>query len=271
MKTYVITGVTGAVGKAAALELAKGEHQLILLARNKSKLDNVINEIKTASGNKNIEGLIVDFADLSSIKKAAAEIKSRLTKLDGLVNIAATYKAKRELTKDKLESMFAVNHLSVFVLTNELLPLINASPGARILTVSAPSTTKLNFDDLQGEKKFSALSAFGASKMGNLLYTYALARKMNGIGTAAMVFHPGLVKSDLTREMPAALRFLFKLISKKPEKAGHAIAQLMTSNKFLDVNGKFFDSDFKELKPPGYSADKDVQEKLWKLSEELVK
>jgi short-subunit dehydrogenase len=270
MKIIAITGATGAVGKAAALELAKNGHSLILIGRNAEKLKQLETEIR-AAGNSNVETFIADFTDLSSIKKVGERIKNTHTKLDGLINIAAVYKAKRELTKDNMETMFAVNHMATFVLTKELLPLINATNGARILTVSAPSFTKLDFNDLQSEKKFSAFTAFGASKMANHLFTYALSRRMSGISTAAMVFHPGLVRSDLTKEMPFFLRFLFSIISKKPQKAGSAIAELITASKFNDVNGKFFDSDFKELKKPGYSGDNDIQEKLWKLSEELAK
>jgi NAD(P)-dependent dehydrogenase (short-subunit alcohol dehydrogenase family) len=270
MKTFVITGVTGAIGKAAALELAKAGNKLILVGRNKSKLDEVAKELKAAGGQE-IESVIADFGNVASVKKAAAEIKTKNTKLDGLINIAAAYKANRELTNDKFEYMFGINHMSVYVLTNELLSLINATPGARILTVTAPSSTPLNFDDLHGSKKYSAFNAFGASKMANHLFTYALSRRMHGIGTAAVAFHPGLIKSDLIREMPFFVRTLLTLISKKPDKPGHAIAQLMTASHFNNVNGKFFDSNLKELKKPGYSGDEGVQEKLWKLSGELVK
>jgi NAD(P)-dependent dehydrogenase (short-subunit alcohol dehydrogenase family) len=269
MKIIAITGATGAVGKATALELAKKGHRLILIGRNVEKLKNVEEEIR-ADGNSNVETFIADFTDLLSVKKVAEKIRNTHTKLDGLINVAAVYRAKRELTKDKLELMFGVNHMSVFVLTKELLPIINSTNGSRILTVSAPSFTKLNFDDLQGENKFNAFNAFGASKMANHLFTYALARRMNGISNAAMVFHPGIVKSDLIKEMPAFLRFLFGLIGKKPQKAGKAIAELLTASRFNDVNGKFFDSNFKELKQPGYSGDTDVQELLWKKSEELA-
>jgi NAD(P)-dependent dehydrogenase (short-subunit alcohol dehydrogenase family) len=271
MKTYVITGVTGAIGKATASELAKGGNKLILLGRNKSKLDSVINELRSANPDSQLEAVVTDFSDLSTVKKAGAEIKSKLTQLNGLVNIAATYKAKRELTKDKFEYMFGVNHLAPFVLTNELLNLINTTPNAKVLTVSAPSSTQLNFEDLQGEKKFSGFNAFGASKMANLLFTFALSRRMHGLGATSLAFHPGLTKSELTREMPMIVRGLLKMISHKPEIPGHSIAQLMNSTTFTDMNGKFFDFKLKEKNKPGYSGDENVQEKLWKLSEELVK
>jgi NAD(P)-dependent dehydrogenase (short-subunit alcohol dehydrogenase family) len=269
MKTFVITGVTGAIGKATATELAKGENRLILVGRNKSKMDELIKEIK-AAGNNNVECVTADLSDLNSVKKAAEEIKGKTDKLHGLINIAAAYKAKREITKDKLEYMFGVNHMAVFVLTKELLGLINSTPGARVLTVSAPSSTSLNFDDLQGQRKYSAFNAFGASKMANHLFTYALSRRMHGIGSAAMVFHPGLIKSDLIREMPFFLRILLNLISRKPDKPAHAIVQLLTASHFNDVNGKFYNSDLKELKKPGYSGDETIQEKLWKISESIA-
>jgi NAD(P)-dependent dehydrogenase (short-subunit alcohol dehydrogenase family) len=270
MKTYVITGITGAIGKATAKELAAAKHHLILIGRNRQKLDSLVNELKTSTSNPNIEALLADFDNLSSIRKAAAHIREHQPKIDGLINIAAAYRAKRELTKDGLEYMFGVNHMAVFLLTKELLPLLNASPGARVLTVSAPSSTALNFDDLKGDKKYSPLNAFGASKMANHLFSYALSRKMTGHGNASIVFHPGLIKSDLIREMPGPLKFLLNLISGKPEKPARAIARIMTSDAIPQPNGKFFDSSLKELKPPGYSADRTVQDKLWNVSEALL-
>jgi NAD(P)-dependent dehydrogenase (short-subunit alcohol dehydrogenase family) len=270
MKTFVITGATGAIGKATAIELAKPGNKLILLGRNKEKLDNVIKEIKSATANANIEGVIVDFSDITSVKKAASQIKNKITQLHGLINIAACYKAKRVFTKDLFESMFGVNHIAVFVLTKELLSLINATPGAKVLTVSAPSSTPINFSDLNGEKKFSAFTAFGASKMANLLFTFALSKRMHGVGTSAIAFHPGLTKSSLTHEMPFFVRGLLNLISHKPEKPAHSIAQLVSGVHFNDMNGKFYDHKFKELPKPGNSSDETIQERLWKVSEEIA-
>lgn len=270
MKTFVITGATGAIGKATAMELAKSGNKLILVGRNKNKINDVIKEIGSATGNSNLESVIADFSDLASVRAAGNSIKNKITQLNGLINIAAAYKAHRENTKDCYEYMFGVNHIAVFALTIELLSLINATPGAKVLTVSAPSTTELNFNDLNAEKKFSSFNAFGASKMANLLFTFALTKRMHGIGTAALAFHPGLTKSDLTREMPFLVRMFLRLISHKPEKPGHAIAQLMTTTHLNDVNGKFFDFNLKELKRPGYSGDSDIQEKLWKISEEIL-
>jgi len=186
-----------------------------------------------------------------------------------LVNIAAIYRANRELSKDGLEMMFATNHMGPFVLTNELLDMLKQSKPARIVTVAAPSTTKLNFDDLQGEKKYSSMYSFGGSKMMNLMTNYALAKKLEGTGVTTNTFHPGLVKSDLVKEMKGPLKLIVNMMSTKPNKAAHALSELVTSEKYTNVNGKFFDFKGKEKKSSAYSHDPIMQEKLWNISTEL--
>ena len=265
----LITGVTGAIGGAAALEIAKTGATVVLLARNKNKLEQVKKEIVAKSGNNDIDIIVADLSEIASVKNAVTIFKQKYNRLDALVNVAAVYNGKRETTKDNLEAMFAINHLAPFILTNGLLDLLKESKG-RITTVSAPSTTKLNFDDLQGVKKFGALSAFGASKTMNLMFTYAMARRLEGTGVTATVLHPGVVKSDLTTEMPAILKFIFGLFAGKPDKAAAMLTALATDKKYETVNGKFFKYDGKELKSSSYSYDQVLQEKLWRLSEHLA-
>jgi NAD(P)-dependent dehydrogenase (short-subunit alcohol dehydrogenase family) len=165
--------------------------------------------------------------------------------------------------------MFTINHLAPFVLTTRLTDLLKASKPARIITITAPSVTKLNFDDLQGEKKFSALNAFGASKMMNLLFTYSLARRLEGTGVSASALHPGLVRSDLTNEMPSILRNITRLMSGKPDNAARMICSLSIGANYPDINGKFYKFSGKELRSSAYSYDKELQDKLWLISEQL--
>jgi NAD(P)-dependent dehydrogenase (short-subunit alcohol dehydrogenase family) len=269
-KTVLVTGVTGAIGKATAIELAKNNCKVILLARNEEKLKAAEAEIKKISGNNDIDHVIADLSEIKSVKNAVEEIKKKTSSLDALVNVAAIYKKQHTLNSKGLEHTFVTNHLAPFALTEGLLPLIKSSKG-RVVTVSAPSTTKVNFDDLQSRKKYSAgfLGSFGATKMMNILFTYALARRLEGSGASAMVFHPGLVKSDLTRDMPALMNFIFKSMSAAPDKAAKMLSDLAINEKYQDNNGKFFKFDGKQIKSSGYSYDKEVQEKLWKVSEEL--
>ncbi len=268
-KTVLISGATGTIGRAVALEIAKTGAATVILARNKSKLESVKNEISLSSGNEKIDILCADFSDISSVKNATDEFKQKYDRLDALINVAAIYKNKREISSDNLELMFAVNHLAPFILTTRLLDLLSASKPARIITISAPTVTKLQFDDLQGEKKFSALSAFGASKMMNLMFIYALARRLEGQGVSSSAFHPGLVKSELTREMPSLLRSLTRLMSGKPDKAARILCRLAVDGNPADLNGKFYKFSGSEIKSSPYSHDKELQEKLWAVSLEL--
>jgi NAD(P)-dependent dehydrogenase (short-subunit alcohol dehydrogenase family) len=269
-KTVLITGVTGTIGKAAATELAKDNCRLILLGRDMGRLSAVKSEIAALTGNNDLDIYVADLSEPESIRQTVRNIKRKYTYLNVLVNVAGVFKNKRLENSAGLEYMFATNHLGPFVLTNELLDLLKSGKG-RIINISAPSTTKINFDNLQGKNKFSTgfLGLFGASKMMNIMFTYALARRLDGSGVSAIVFHPGLVKSGLTNEMPAILDFIFKRISSKPDKAAGMIRHLAFEEEFESKNGKFFQFQGKEIKSAKYSYDQGLQEKLWTISEQL--
>lgn len=226
-----------------------------------------------ASGNGDIEFFLADLSEPKSIKKAVNEVKKKYRELNALINVAAIFKSKRLENSAGLEYMFATNHLGPFILTTELIELLKAGGPSKVITVSAPSTTKINFGDIQGTKTFSAgfMNAFGASKMMNLMFTYALARRLKGTGVTTNVLHPGLVKSDLTKEMPAVLYFIIRQFSGTPEKAAKMISRLVMDPQYSDSNGIFFKADGTQLKSSTYSYDTVIQEKLWILSENLAK
>ncbi len=272
-KTVVITGATGAIGKATALELAKNNCAVIILGRNSEKLLKVKSEIIQVTNNYDIDAVVADLSEPKSIKQAVAEIKRKHTSLNALVNVAAIFTKSRTENSQGLEYTFATNHLGPFILTNELLDLLKAGKPARVVTVSAPSTTKINFDDINGKKKFSSgfLGSFGASKMMNLMFTYALARRLEGTGITTSVFHPGLVKSDLTKDMPKLLYYIFKTISSAPDKAAKMLCSLAVDKKYENSNGTFFKYDGKGIKSHKYSYETGLQEKLWTVSEQLSK
>lgn len=269
-RTVLITGATGSIGGAAAYEIAKSNVHLILQARNLQKLEALQKDIKEKSGNPEIDILIGDLSNVADIKKTAADFKNKYGKLDVLVNVAAIYRANRELSKDGLEMMFATNHMGPFVLTNELLDVLKQSDEGRIVTVAAPSSTKLNFDDLQGEKKYSSMYSFGGSKMMNLMTNYSLAKKLEGSKVTTNTFHPGLVKSDLVKEMKGPLKMIVNMMSIAPDKAGKGLSELAVSDKYKGVTGKFFDFKGKEKKSSAYSHDPQIQEKLWNASMEIA-
>lgn len=268
-KIVLVTGETGSIGGAMSRVFANTGATVIMMGRDKTRLGATVEAVRSQTRNSNVEGIIADFADLGSVRQAAQQFSEKYPCLNVLINNAAVFKGKRVLTPAGLETMFCVNHLGPFFLTNLLLPSLKAGSPARIFNVSAPSTTSLDFQDLQGEKKFSAFRAFGASKMANLLFTYDLAKKLDGAGINANVYFPGLVKSGLVREMPRLVTFIFGLISKPPEEAAEGILHLSSAPALEKTTGKMFKFK-KEVKSNAYSHDPENQKKLWIESAKLA-
>jgi NAD(P)-dependent dehydrogenase (short-subunit alcohol dehydrogenase family) len=185
------------------------------------------------------------------------------------VNNAAVMKRERTVTADGFETMFAVNHLAPFLLTQLLLPALEAAAPGRVITVSAPSNVALDFGDLQQARAFSWLKAFGASKMCNLLFGFELARRMDSSKVVSHVVHPGLVKSSLLKEAPGVMNFLAQLFSGKPDAAAKSIAWLATAPETAQQTGKFWKGRA-ELKAAPYARAPENMQRLWDESARLV-
>lgn len=268
-KVYVVTGATSGLGKAVALELARTGATVILVARDPEHGAQVQREISNAINNPNVELELCDLSNLSSVRNLAVILKNQYDKIDVLINNAGVYKRRRAVTLDGFEEMFATNHLGPYLLTRYLLDRLRSSNSARIINVTAPSTTELNFDDLQGEGQFNPLNAFGATKMANLLFSFELARRLQDTNVRVNAVHPGLVRSSLMREAPAPLRFLIWLIGSAPEQAARYVVSLATESAFENTHGKFLRKG-EEVEPPAYALDPDVQQRLWEVSENLT-
>ena len=269
-KVYVVTGITSGLGKAIALALAKTGETVVLVARDADRGAQVVKETSFATQNPNLDLQLCDLASLSSVRNLATIINNRYEKLDVLINNASVYKRNRETTIDGYETMFATNHLGPFLLTYLLMDKLLASGSARIINITAPSTTQLNFDDLQSEKNFNPLTAFGASKMANLLFTYELARRMENRGTSVNAVNPGLMRTSMAKEAPAPLRLIRWLFSSSPNSAAEDIVKLATAQEFADTRGKFLRKG-KEVEAAEYALNPAIGLKLWKISEQLTK
>jgi NAD(P)-dependent dehydrogenase (short-subunit alcohol dehydrogenase family) len=271
MKNIIITGATGSIGKASAIALARQENvKLIIAGRNSSKLKQLKQELQSINKNCDPDLVELDLGNINSVKNAAENIRQKYPQIHGLVNVAAIYKQKRETNSSGHEMMFATNHLGPFLFTKLLLDNIKNTAGSKVLTVSAPSSTAIDFENLNGEKKFSAFGAFGASKMMNLLFAFKLSHELGKNSQASIAFHPGLVKSDLLHEGPGLMKGFFRMISSPPEKTAQAIASLVTEGDAASQNGKFFDKNLKELKAASRAYDQGVQDQLWRRSVELT-
>jgi NAD(P)-dependent dehydrogenase (short-subunit alcohol dehydrogenase family) len=253
MARIVISGATGAVGGAAAAVLAKEGHELVLLGRDPNRLSAAAHGLLGLRNGVVIETADCDLSSLASVRKAAADLNARFPRIDALVHSAAVFLHDRKVTAEQNEVMFATNHLGPFLLTNLLLHRLRASAPARVVVVSAPSTTELDFGDLQGDKKWGALSQFGRTKMANLLFAYGLARRETATQVTSNVLYPGLSG----------------MMSKSPEGAGNALAWLTVHPSLATTSGQFFKLE-KLDRSNDYSHDVAVQDRLWSESARLV-
>jgi NAD(P)-dependent dehydrogenase (short-subunit alcohol dehydrogenase family) len=272
-KVFVVTGATSGIGKALAVDLAKTGETVVIVARDQDRGEAARKEIGLAAPNQNIDLELCDLSVLSSVRNLAEILKSKYPTIDVLINNAGVYKRRRTVTVDGFEEMFAANHLGPFLLTNLLLePLqeaVQANGSARILNMTAPSTVELNFDDLQSEKNFNSLMAFGATKMANLLFTFELARRLENTGITVNAIHPGLARSGLMKEGSFLARLITRLASSPPEKVTGPILLAAVGPEFEKTTGKFL-HDAKELNVPAYAQDREAQQKLWEVSERLT-
>ncbi len=269
-KVYMVTDVTSGLGKAIALELAKTGETVIMVARDADRAAQVEQEISAATHNPNLDMQLCDLATLSSVRNLGTILMNRYDEIDVLINNASVYKKNRETTVDGYERMFATNYLGPFLLTYLLMDKLLASGSARVINITAPSTTRLNFDDLQGEKNFNSLNAFGASKMANLLFTYELARRLENTGVRVNAFNPGLMRTSILKEAPVTIRLIGWLLSSSPDRAAEDVVKLATAQEFAHIHGKFLRKG-KEVEPGEYALNPAIGLKLWEISERLTK
>ena len=269
-KICLVTGSTSGLGKATAFALAQQQATVILGCRDKQRGEAVLAEIKAGSPAANVDLLLLDLSVQQSVRSAVTELENRYDHLDVLINNAAVFKRHRTLTADGYETMFATNHLGPFLLTNLLLERLKAATSARILTITAPSTMKIAFEDLQAEQKFRALHAFGASKAANLLFTYDLARRLASSNVTVNAFYPGIVKTPLMREAPAPLRWLNPVFGQSPEPVAQSVVYYASSPEVQAMTGLFFNKGRQPIDSSPYTKNRAVQQQLWEASMALA-
>jgi len=260
----VITGATGAIGSATASLLARRGARLLLLSRPSDRLDAMVTRLDTDNRVTSVE---VDLSSFASVRAAARQISRDVAHVDALINTAAVFTSEYEQSDDGVELMLATNHLGPFLLTNLLRDRL--AGGSRVITVTAPSGTRVDIEHPMSKDRFSALRTFGATKAANLMFTFELARRAKRWDVRAYAYHPGPVRSDLMREAPRPNRFLTRLVSRAPKRAGEDLAELATSQAFESTTGWFFKGE-RRIDPPKSTLDVDAQRNLWKRSAELV-
>jgi NAD(P)-dependent dehydrogenase (short-subunit alcohol dehydrogenase family) len=273
-KTCLVTGGNSGIGKAIALGLAKMGATVVVVSRNKEKGQTAVSDVIMKGGNKNVELIQADMSSQNSIHQLADEFKSRHERLQLLINNAGVYLTKRTTTVDGLESTFAINHLGPFLLTSLLLDVLKASAPSRIVNITsdAHNGAKIDFDDLQGEKRFSGWQAYGQSKLAMILFTHELGQKLEGSGVTVNSAHPGVVRTNFAKNNGGLVALGFRFLGLffiSPESAAKRILYVATSPDLDGVTGKYF-SKMHEVRSSQESYDADSAEQLWQVSEHLT-
>ncbi|MDH5654650.1 MAG: SDR family oxidoreductase [Spirochaetia bacterium] len=271
LKTYVITGASSGIGKQMALELASSGGRFILTGRDRSKGEKALNEIKQKSRNPEIEMLYTDVSSQKAIQNLAEEIQSRTDSIDVLINNAGSFFPRKKISADGLEMTFAVNHMAYYLLTDLLMDLVLKDKPGKIINTSSKAhfSAKPNLEDLNFEtRSYNGWTAYANSKLYNLYFTYYIEETYRDSGLRVNAFHPGVIATDIVRNMFFPVPQLWKIFSKSVKDGAAGGIHLASSPEMEKISGKFFDGT-KEKKSSKASYDRNAWRRLMKISEEF--
>jgi NAD(P)-dependent dehydrogenase (short-subunit alcohol dehydrogenase family) len=270
-KLVLVTGATNGIGRHVALELAKLGAHVVIVGRNPEKTAGVLEALKAESGSHSIEALIADLSSIAEVRRLAAEVLARWPKVDVLLNNAGAVNMKREVTIDGLELTFATNHLTYQLLATLLLPALERAGGRVINTSSdAHATARMNFDDLQGERLYSAWIQYGRSKLANIYFTREAAGRFAPHGVTVNAYHPGFVASDFLSKggVWKLLKPMAYLFAVDVPGGARTAVYLASSPDVAGVTGKYF-YKCKPKRPRPFAEDDEAAARLWDATERL--
>jgi retinol dehydrogenase 14 len=264
-RTVMVTGATDGIGKETARELARRGARLLLHGRDAGRAAAALRDICASTGNDDVQVVLADFTSLRQVRALAAQVLALTDRLHVLVDNAGVYQERRHLTEDGLETTFQVNYLAPFLLTNLLLePLLAAAP-SRIVVVSSGvhQRAPIDLNDLQGARRYDGYSAYGLSKLADLLFTYELADRLRGTGVTVNALHPGAVSTKL---LHAGFR---SSGGATPREGARTAVYLAASPDVTAVTGGYFVDERQTTSSPA-SYSRELRTAFWKLSERLT-
>jgi retinol dehydrogenase-14 len=274
-KVCIVTGANSGIGKETARALARMGATVIMVVRNQVAGEKARKEIIEETGNESIELMIADLFSINEIRELASDFKNTHSRLDVLINNAGGIFPKREVTVDGFERTFALNLLAPFLLTHELLDVLMASAPSRIINVSSAAHLRgrIDFENLQSEKKYGQMGPYGNAKLMNIMFTYALARRLEGTGVTANALHPGVVRTHFGQnDASRARKLMFRMLGplfRSPEKGAKTSVYLASSPEIEGISGKYF-ANSKPKESSRISYDEELQEQLWQRTEQLL-
>jgi retinol dehydrogenase-14 len=273
-KVCLITGATSGIGKATVMGLANMGASVVMVGRDRGRGEAALAEIKEKNANASVDLMLADLSSQEDIRRLADEFKEAYPQLDVLINNAGVIRSKRITTADGLETTFAVNHLAPYLLTNLLLDVLKASAPSRIVNVASGEQRNgtIDFDDLQAEKGYKTAKAYSQSKLATVLFTYELARRLEGTGVSANCLHPGVVGTNLGSGVTGALGFTVRALTplmKSPEKGAETSVYLASSPEVEGSSGGYFVKKA-EARSSEASHDQRIARRLWEVSADLT-
>jgi NAD(P)-dependent dehydrogenase (short-subunit alcohol dehydrogenase family) len=244
-RVAMVTGATSGLGREVAEGLAHRGAEVVLAARNRMKAEAAAAAIAEASGNLEIHYLLADFSSTSDIRNLCRRFRAQFGRLDILVNNAGAVFFRRRVNEDGLEMTFALNHLGYYTVACLLIDLLVESAPARIINVASEShrDSSLNFDDLQLQREYGPLKAYGRSKLANVLFSYELARRLWGAHVTANAIHPGFLRTEIAANIGwvgRAVSRVMKLFAKPVAEGAEAVIALAAEPALEDVSGEYF-------------------------------
>jgi len=273
-KVCLVTGATDGIGKVSARVLAELGAKVIIVGRNPEKSAIVLAELRSISGNENIDLLMADLAVMQEVRDLAEQVISRYDRIDVLLNNAGGYFTKHEITSDGLEMTFALNHMSYFLLTNKLMELLKYSAPARIVNVSSDAHygVDIEFENLNGEQEYKAWKAYQKSKLANVLFTYELLKKVPGNITVNCL-HPGFVATNFGHNnggfFGPVLKIAQRISAIDPEEGAKTSIFLCSAPEIKGASGKYF----YKCQPKTSSQESrnmDTGKRLWQISSDIA-
>jgi len=282
-KICIVTGSNSGIGKETALALAKMGAKVVMVVRSQERGEKAQKEIIKQTGNNSVDLMICDISSMDSIRRFAKEFKNKYKRLDVLVNNAGAMFNKREVTPEGFERTLAVNYLGPFLLTHELLDLLKSSTPSRIVNVSSglAKNGKVDLDDLQSEKNYRGTKAYSQvrapvyanTKLMVMMFTYELARRLEGTGVTANVLMPGFVATNLGKNSGSlSSSLMFKMVRPmqiSPKKGAETTVYLASSSEVTNLSGKCF-AKKKETTTCPASYDENLQKQLWTRTEIML-
>ncbi len=282
-KTVIITGANAGIGKAAAVQLAELGANVVMACRSLERGAAALAEVKERTGNESVELIQVDMSSQASINQFAGEFLGRHQRLDVLIHNAANFDLtlkKPELTADGIETIFATNHVGVFLLTDLLLDMLKDSAPSRIITVASKGLMvypglDIEFDNLNGERNYNPQHAYYHSKLAQVMYTYDLAERLAGTGVTVNCVRVGNVAlaDDRLGNLPGFLKKIYALkkkMSLTPEAMARTYVYLAADPAVQEITGGYWDEHDRQVKSNPNSYKRETWHRLWQVTEEMI-